>query len=207
MKRLLWCFLIASSPVWAQPAAQEDALSALVGTVYTVAHRETSEGLLEACGLEFNVIGRDHATRGGAAVQGIGSYYLRRSGNAVMYALKLGVRDTLGSEGRAVSPYYAFARPVRGSGPRERALRAESETPGYALFVGAVDDEAIAVLKAILEQRRIVVGFNRKAGQQDVSLEIDLAVKAARLEGDRLIRDRSSAMVDDFGACINDLAK
>ncbi|WP_395350061.1 hypothetical protein [Variovorax sp. UC122_21] len=207
-KSAIFGMWLSACSTWAQPStAEADLLRLMEGTLYTVSHRETADGRLSACGLEFNVIARDHATRAGAAVQGIGSFYLRRMGANFAYALKLGVRDGINPEARPFAPSNAFVRPPRGNAPTTRAIRTESDTPGYALYLGALDDDIARVYQSITEQRRFIVGFNRRAGQQDVNLDIDLSVKAARMEGNRLVRDRTSEMVDEFNACVGDLLK
>ena len=203
----LFVALITSAGIAQGTPEEQEILRLMEGTIYTVAHRETVDGVLGACGLEFSVIGRDNATRQGGPVTAIGSFYFRKFGSQVAYALKLGVRDVIGmTSSPPFAPANAFVRAPRGAAP-PKPIRSESDTPGFALFLGSIDDSVAATYKALLEERRFVVGFNRKPGQQDVNLEVDLSVKDAKMVGAEVVRTRSRYMVDDFNACVGDLFK
>lgn len=178
----------------------------LSGTVYTIPHRESADGRLRACGLEFAAIGQDFSTKRGAIVKVIGSYYVRKIGSdSFGWALKLGIFDGFGWS-NPVPPNHAFVRAKSASAPElERTRKTAAETPGYALIVGTIDESAVSTLKAIPDQRHIVLGFNRAPGQQDVVIPVDLTVQNTQMEGDKPVRQRSHEMVNDFTACVSAL--
>lgn len=185
--------------LWAQNLAQK-----LEGTLYVKPHRETAEGVLTGCGLEFSALKRDFSTKKGAPTKIVGSFYLRPNKNIGLgYALKLGVFDGLSFD-NAIAPNNAFISAPNGKIP-PKAIRVLAETPGFALFVGGFDDAVMDAYAAILDKSRLAVGFNRKSGQQDVTFLIDLAVIDIKMENDSAVRQRSDEPVTQFVACTKDL--
>lgn len=178
----------------------------LEGTIYVIPHRETADGVLTSCGLEFAALKRDFSTKGGAPVKIVGSFYLRPNPNTgLAYMLKLGVFDGLSYE-NGFAPNNAFISAPNGKTPT-KAIRAQTETPGFALFVGGLDSEVTAALIAIVEMKQLAVGFNRKPGQQDVTFILDLAVIDTQMQSEEVVRKRSNEPVDSFVACSTDLLK
>ena len=193
-------------------AAQPDADIAqlaqrLEGTIYVIPHRESADGSLTACGLEFGALKRDFSTMKGAPVKLVGSFYLRpHSVTGLAYMLKVGIFDGLGYT-NGFAPANAFIRGPNSRAPK-KAIRHEAENKGFVLFVGALDDEVIAAYAGIAEKKQLVVGFNRKPGQQDVIFNLDLTVIDTEMGSDgQPIRKRTNAAVDEFLACSDDLMK
>lgn len=195
-------------PLFAQTLALDGEITRqLEGTVYTIPKRSSADGVLEACGLEFSELSRDFSTKRGAPVTMIGSFYLRltkRSG--LVYAMKLGLFDGLGNTTNPVAPANAFISAPNGNAPK-KAIRMESDTPGYALFLGALDDDVLAAYAAIIDKKKLVVGFNRASGQQDVTATIDFTVVDANIVNNKVVREKSEDMVRDFSLCVGDLLK
>lgn len=179
----------------------------LEGTVFVAPHRETADGVLTACGLEFSAMKRDFSTLGGAPTKISGSFYFRPhpSGGGLAYALKLGVFDGFSYE-NGFAPNNAFISAPNGKIP-QKAVKAPSENPSYALFVGPLDDAVADAYRAILQRNELAVGFNRKPGQQDVTFIIDLTVVNSKMNGDAVVRERSREPVAVFAACTGDLLK
>jgi hypothetical protein len=176
------------------------------GTIYTVFHKETAEGKLQGCGLEFSALKLDFSTKKGAPVKLVGSFYFRlATSDKLGYMLKLGLYDDIGAD-KANAPFYAFVRAPRGNAPK-KAVRMDAESEGYALFVGLLDAEVVAVYKSISEQKQMTIGFNRKPGQQDVTAIIDLTVIDMQIRDGEFIRARSDVPVADFIACTSELFK
>lgn len=208
--RLLIAALLCSGSVLASTPEEllDQTLEMLRGTIYVLPHRETADGRLIACGLEFSALDRDRSTKQGAPVRLVGSYYFRTTGETdggVAAVLKLGVYDGLQTE-NATRPAKAFVRAARGFAP-EQTRQTQADNPGFGLFVSGLDDSAVKTYQAITEERKFVVGFNRKPGQQDVAVTIDLTVEDTAMEGEKVKRTRSTHMVDDFNACVGDLLK
>lgn len=176
----------------------------LEGTIYVIPHRESADGVLTGCGLEFAALKRDFSTKRGAPVKIVGSFYLRPNSNTgLAYMLKLGVFDGISYE-NGFAPNNAFISAPNGQAP-VKAIRAQAENPGFALFIGLLDKEVTAAYAAILEKSQLVVGFNRKPGQQDVTFALDLTVVDTQMENDEVIRKRSGEPVANFVACSSDL--
>lgn len=207
---LALAFLLASiaTPAAAQLTAEEEALfRQMEGTLFVKDHAETVQGRLRACGLEFAALTRDFSTKKGAPVKLIGSYYLRRfEGNgSIYYTLKLGVFEGPGLD-KPSAPNSAFARGRSGEGPSKSPQKTGSDSPGFALFIGALDETFTHLYEGIVGENLFIVGFNRKPGETDVSAEIDLSVQDTRSDRGEIIRERSPRMVKQFVSCVGALA-
>ena len=202
--------LVASLSVSAAastPASPGPATAAVAaGTLYVRHHRETIDGRLSACGLEFAAVAIDHSTRQGLPVKLAGRYELRAwPQGGPGYSLKLGLYDGLAWD-HPVAPHNAFVRAPRGPAPR-RPLRLDAANPGHALFFDALDDTFAATFRSIVEDRSFAVAFNRAAGEQDVTALIDVQVAATRTQDGRTLRELTTETGDDFRACANELFK
>ena len=209
MKKIFTALLLAASggAVYsAQPSEAEiHAATMLNGAIYVLPHRESADGVLGACGLDFLTITKDFSTKQGGMVKMVGSYYLRKGRNdAVGYSLKLGVLD--GQDPEATAPANAFVGSVKGLIPK-KGVRALAENPGFALFVGRVDSDVVAVLKSITEDKKMTVGFNRRPGGQDVTSIVNLTVVDTKIEGGNVSRTYSDQMLKEFMQCGNDLLR
>lgn len=185
----------------------ERLVAAMEGTIFVIPHVDSVEGKLRGCGLEFAALKRDFSTKAGAPVKLSGSFYMRPLGSdGLGYMLKLGLFDGLDPKSPGVAPHNAFVRAVGTTKAPKRAIRSDSDNPAYALFVGAVDSEVLAAYESILEKKELVVGFNRKAGQQDVVTTIDLSVvNTAMTQEGKVARERDDGPVKSFYACTTDL--
>lgn len=200
-------FTLISINVCAQSSAEIAQLAKRSeGTIYVVPHRDSADGVLEACGLEFAALKADAFSAEGAPIKIVGSFYLRSHPTQGMaYMLKLGVFDGVGYS-NGLAPANAFIRATNSNAP-PKAIRQVSETKGYALFVGALNSQINAALAEIAEKKQVVIGFNRKPGQRDVTFTIDLTVVDASMGDDgKIIRKRSDEPVAQFWACTVDLA-
>lgn len=178
----------------------------LEGTIYVIPHRETADGVVTGCGLEFAALKRDFSTKRGAPVKISGSFYLRPNPNTVLaYVLKLGVFDGLSFE-NGFAPNNAFISAPNGKAPT-KSIKTQAENPGFALFIGGLDSGVTAAYAAIVEKRQLAVSFNRKPGQQDVTFILDLAVVDTQMRNEEVVRKRSNEPVDSFVACSTDLLK
>lgn len=210
MKKIaIW---LAASSLTMSVLAQTSNLEATVaqkleGTVHVTSQRASADGKLEGCGIEFVEIKRDYSTKRGAPVTMSGSIYFRLNEKVgLVYTLKLGLFDGLSNTTKPVAPANAFISAPQGKAPKQ-AIRRDSDVPGWALYVGGVDDEVMEAYKAIIEQQKLVVGFNRKAGQQDVTATIDLTVIDSNMVNDKVVREKSDKVVSDFADCMNTLVK
>lgn len=208
-KLVVLILVMMGSACFAQaPSAVAGVARQLEGTIYIVPHRESVDGQLRACGLEFSALKMDFSTKGGAPVKMAGSFYMRYNSTArhLFYALKIGISDGLGTNSVFSAPANAFIRAPRGKAP-VKARQIASETPGYALFVGAVDNEVLSAYEGILEKNQLVVGFNRVPGQMDVTTTLDLTVVDTKMVGDKVVRERSPQPVEEFLDCTDTLFK
>lgn len=70
----------------------------LEGTIYVTPLRESVDGQMTTCGLEFSAMKMDFSTKGGAPGKIVGSFSLPNSAiGGLFYALKIGIIDRLGA--------------------------------------------------------------------------------------------------------------
>ncbi|MES2187907.1 MAG: hypothetical protein V4505_25375 [Pseudomonadota bacterium] len=182
------------------PADVATVAAMLEGTIFVVPRTDSVDGALRGCGLEFATLVRDFATRQGAPVKTSGSFYIRELNGGLGYMLKLGMFDDFGPDPVPVAPANAFVRAPLGLAPK-KAIRVDSDSPGYALYIGAFDQQLMAAYQSIIENKQMVVGFNRKAGQSDVLMKIDLTVVDTKMVNGEVQRQRSADAVDEFRDC------
>lgn len=199
--------MLASACFAQSPDALKEVAQMLEGTIFIVPHRESVDGRMTACGLEFSALKRDFSTKGGAPVKIGGSFYMRNHSNGgFFYALKIGIADGLGANSVVSAPANAFIRAPRGKAPI-KAVRTPSETSGYALFVGPVDAEVISAYEAIVEKNQLVIGFNRASGEMDVTTTLDLTVIDTNMVDGKVVREKGMQSVKDFLDCTGSLIK
>ena len=177
------------------------------GTIFVTPLRDSVDGELFSCGLEFSALKRDFITMKGAPVTIYGSFNLRyHPGTGIVYVLKLGGFDGFGTE-NSFNIASAFIRAPNGVTPK-KAIRADAETNGFGLFGGPFDKDALAAFSGISEKSQWIVGFNRKPGQQDVIVKLDLNVIDTQMDGNgKVIRQKSKEPVNEFVTCSYDLLK
>ena len=193
-----------TNAAYAAPSALELELAKnLAGTTHVFLHRDSIDGALYSCGLEFGTVTQDFTTQQGGITKLAGSFYLRkRKEGSPIYLLKLGLFD--GLKAVAVAPANAFIRPEFGKAP-VKALGTPGEKAGFTLFGGQIDDDVGAILRSIVVDRKVVIGFNRRPGQKDAISFIDLTVQETSFDGVKPVRIHSEKMVQDFSRCVDDL--
>ncbi|AYM95509.1 hypothetical protein EAG14_04615 [Acidovorax sp. 1608163] len=111
----------------------------------------------------------------------------------------------MGAESRPTAPANAFVRSSKGRAPSAKPVRLDSDTPGYALFLGLVDVDTTPTVEAILDQKKIVLGYNRKPGQTDVLTTVDLRVAETKMVEGEVKRTYSDDTVAEFNQCLGAL--
>lgn len=196
------CVAASSAPAQAR-AVDDEASEGLEGTLFARAGRQVDKDRLQACDLEFAALVRPSAMAAGLVkVSGVLDFRIAREGVPV-YVMKLGLVDNPGPDERAAAPAHAFIRAPGGKVPRT-ALRLRSDA-GYALFMAQVDEATVAAYASMLEQSRFELGFSRRAGRKPSTVIVDLSVVDTRVVGGQVLRTRSRAVADDFGACTVEL--
>ena len=173
-----------------------------LGTTEIVFHKDTADGILEGCGLEFSALGRDTA-RGGQLYKINGSYYTRTSGSSIHGFLKLGVWDyskDLTNPPKPFAPPRAFISGVNKPAARP-ASSMKSDNPAYSLHIFRFDENLRLALESVSDNKRIDVIFNRYPGRMDTATAIDLTVKSSKILDDRFIKEHSDDMLSAFHEC------
>lgn len=139
----------------------------------------TVEGRLEGCSLVFTALTTDYAYLSGQQVVLNGSIALRTlDSKDLLFTAKLGTRQLTASgtsQWERPVHFHIFSKTGSTAG---RVKIMDAETPGYRLLRGrATDSEILALIMEMTESAEFGVGFNRKAGGQDVRSQINMNVR------------------------------
>ena len=188
------------------PSVGQNDPSTAEGTLFTRALRQASGGELFGCGIEFATVARDFATRRGERVVLNGSFNIMKlDQHGIGYSLKLGVFPLV-ANAKPEAPALGYVRAPR-SAPPPSSRRSPAEAPGYALFMGPGGKEVLAIIDALLGEGIVEIGFNRKAGQIDVTAVLDLAVEDIRGANGAAERIRSRKTQSELSECIGQLVR
>ncbi|MFJ3462030.1 hypothetical protein [Achromobacter spanius] len=182
-----------------------EVLRSAVGTMYVIPHTDSADGVINACGLEFAALQRYNSSAPESYVKLVGSFYLRSAPQTGLgYMLKMGLFDPLGGPSLpATRPANAFIRAPNGKAPKN-SVRLDGES-GFALYAGLFDADVINAYRAIVQSRKLEVGFNREAGGRDVTSILDLTVESTQWVDGKAKRKHSDAAVDQFVECSSTL--
>lgn len=161
----------------------------------------SADGVLQHCGFVFTAVLRDTTAKAESYLSLNGSFNVSLSTRVgPNYLLKLGIKDFPGRPNDGgFRPANAFVRAPNGKVPKN-AFREDGE-PGYAIYGGLMGEAANDVLRGIVESKVLEVGFNRTAGDRDVTIVLDLTVAGSQVVGTRLQRKHSNAAVAEFITC------
>lgn len=174
------------------------------GTLSVLPSKEFDNGKLVGCGFQFSAMNQYPRTESGAAVKIVGSYHLRLYPPAeIGYSLKLGIYEGL-SWTHPYAPHSAYARPLRGAAPSS-VSRLPAENPGFALFFGFLTESPERVQIEIVDNAKLIVGFNQGSDHQDIVFILNLHVENTQIVEGRMVRKTSSKAIENFSACADDL--
>jgi len=176
------------------------------GTVDVYYQPQSADGQLNSCMLVFTSLVRDHATMKGAQVIVNGSIAIRKIGaERLMFTGKLGTRPFSAQNQWQAPAHFFFATANRSTAGLAKI--ADAESPGYKLLIAPMGDEIIQFLEEMGRSGEFTVGFNRKAGGQDVRVPVKIAVSLTKdVNGSAVKVDNEKTRVD-FYACLSKLLK
>ncbi len=178
---------------------------ALEGTTYVVPMNQYREGVLDTCGFEFKAMAFDTAYKRGAPIAINGSFGLRKFGpKQVAVTYKVGIFNVSDAGGvQPEAPNYAWIKLGTVIVKPEQTMA--SDTPGYKLYLSGLNAETAAALDAVVEQRPVLVGFNRIDGGLDVVVPIDLSVRDTMVSDGKAVRKRDDQLGRGFAQCLGEL--
>lgn len=203
---ILWAF---NSFANEQTLEMESLASRMIGTTHAGSQRASTDGELKACGLDFVVFGRDFSTKQGAFYKAVGSYYFRNVNGNPQFWLKLGVFDINlrnPNESKPSKLGNAYVS-TNDQGMLKSKARIDSDTPGFYIYIFDATEDSVKVWSRFIQDGKLVIGFNRQAGQQDVLFNMDGSVTEARFIGDEFVRKRSQDNVTEVANCTSLLLK
>lgn len=196
--------LLVSSVASAQPAdVIVQAARMLEGTAFVVPMNQSREGTIDTCGFEFKAMAFDTAYKQGAPIVVNGSFAIRKlSAQLVVFAYKLGTFNVTSSGMEVEAPHFAWMK--LGNVLVKPAQAMDAETKGYRLYLSPLPENADAALDAVVEQKPVLVGFNRRPGGLDVVVPLDLSVRDTKM-GSKVVRVRDDKLGKGFAQCLGDL--
>jgi hypothetical protein len=172
------------------------------GTVYTQVNRNTQNGKLDTCSVEYGAYIRDHVYGKGQKYYVTGSINFHKMGDGeVGPSLKvITIKATpLGNFiGQPESPVNAYLKSGKFSDSKDFFANLNTDTPG-ALFVKFNNGDAVkSVFNNAKKTNKISVMFSRSPSGLDVEVPLDLTIGS---EG-----EANAKTITEFSSCVNELA-
>jgi hypothetical protein len=184
-------------------------LTDFTGTMEVEFSPMQSSGIREGCALVYRVVGQDFTPGKGDLVSLAGNILFSTSKQRtnVGLSLKIGTKRTLDREASVEPPFFAYLQSPHGTTARSKHMQFDSpDTPGFRVFMFALDDNAMKVYKDIADGVPITIGFNRRDGGMDILVPIDLSVAETTMAADgSYVRRRSDEMLLKFVNCVGDV--
>lgn len=180
-----------------------DFLRSLEGTVNVELQRDSSGGVVNACGFSFVAIGLDNTNGKSQPVRAIGSYYLRDMKGIAAFWLKLGIEDLSGadlSEAKMAKLGQIHLQDAA-QNPALPTTSIPADRPGYMMYGFNINDSSLAVWDRIFKDGVLTIGFNREAGKKDIIIPIDATVTSANLRSSLIERTRSRELLSELNRC------
>jgi hypothetical protein len=194
--------LTASGLLLATAAGATDVAAAQ--TMWILGYPVTTGGNTTACAIDYNGIGKDYTYKQGNTIALTGSLQIRRDtvdGKLRTYgAFKVSLDDFEGGTRTSARP--ASIHLVTSDGTIVKgnpALALPSGDPGGLLQVFNLDDNFLKIFVGIIEEKKLIIAFNRTQGGTDLRLPLDLTVKSVDLKTGAI--ERSDEMVEAFQSC------
>lgn len=209
MIRLCFALLVALQvgPAFAQSAKGQLDIQAYLlsrlGTISVKGYPQFSDGKLYACIVEFSSLVQDWTYSKGRLIRVGGSFGFMTAQNAIGISLKVIVHD-MDSKTLALTPSPPdSAYLISGTKTSKAAFvgKYPSDTPG-ALFSIFRMDGAFELLIDAIQQEKITIGFNRRAGGMDILVPLDLTVEDTDANGKKTISHHATR---NFISCTKDL--
>lgn len=176
----------------------------LEGTTFVLPMNQSREGVIDACGFEFNALTFDFAYKKGEPILINGSFAIRKFEDKQLYlTYKLGTFNYLNTELVPEAPNFAWMK--LGDVLVKPDTSSEAEAKGYRLYISALKQGTAKGLDSIIKQDKVIVGFNRKDGGLDVVVPLDLSVRDTKMEGEKAVRIRDDKLGKGFDVCIKEL--
>jgi len=184
---------------------ESPSMNSRLGTTSIEAYPQFADGNLYACIVEFNTVARDETYRQGGFMKVGGSFGLITAKGNVAVTLKIIVHDINLATGTFTPSAPANGYFVFGNETSKTSLVAKypSDVPGAHFAVFKIEP-TFAKLAAAIDAGKLTFAFNRKDGDADIRVPIDLTVKDTDVNGRKTF---SKQMVFDFYQCAGDLLK
>ena len=207
MNKLLCVLTLAFTTLSCQAANENNVVKEvgrlLEGTNFVRPMTQSSEGITDACGFEFNAITFDYAYKQGEPIVVAGSFAMRADRKESIYlAYKIGT-SSLGDIAKTEAPFSGW---LKIGGVLIQPLTKEpSDSAGYTLFISRLPKDGAKVFDAIANLGEVKVGFNRRPRGLDVVAPLDLSVRDIKVENGQVLRQRDNSMGVEFLRCLDDL--
>lgn len=180
----------------------------LAGTMEVEHQRQQSRGELEGCSMVFRVAFNDNVYRKGQLVMVAGNFtFYVRDPTSAFLTLKAGLKDVGAAQDKAEAPAFAYLQSKKATTAKTKAVAADSDTPGFRMWVMPADTSVSQLLADVLEGEPVTLGMTRKGGSVDLLVPLDLTTASTTINPDGTAsRQRSQESLQSFQECFVEVA-
>lgn len=179
-----------------------------VGTISVNHHEVTRSGRLEGCSLVYRAVFPDTVYRKGRLHIAVGNITVSAFDNGnVVLSLKLGSRPLTSNNDSFESPSFAYFVTSGGSSASGETASFDGEE-GFRVFAIPMKDPKFEdLLKGLIDDSFITIGFNREKDALDQRFTVDLLTEDSEMVSGKLVKKRSDTAKNEFIACTDALFK
>lgn len=189
-------------------AVLDQALTSLYGTISTKAVKLTSEGTLQGCSVNFQLIFRDWTYSHGRPFLASGSFlYHTNKAMGMVFGLKVVLaeidRKAIFSQPVFAPTHFAYLEAKKANNAKAHTETAPSDTAneGRLYVFNAYLPESLEKMQAIMDGGPVTLVFNREKGGSDIRVPIDLTVLDTNDRGERRTGFET---VTEFSSCLGE---
>lgn len=186
----------------------DEALTPLYGTLSTKAVKQTSEGTLQGCSVNFQLMFREWTYSQGRPFIASGSLsYHTNKAMGMVFGLKVVLAEIRrkGSNSQHIfaPTHFAYLEAKKGNNAKAHVQTAPSDTAneGRLYIFNAYLPESLEIMEAIMDGGPVTLVFNRKKGESDIRVPIDLTVLDTNDGGERRTGFETVA---EFSSCLSE---
>lgn len=207
--------LLHPQPVTAELSQFEiQSIQGALGTDSVVFEATTSRGKVLGCTLIYRAPALDHVYKGGQPISIVGNIAISSVNGAMVPSLKIVLNDFVTVLPSVVTgpdtPEFAYLESVDGQNIAQSVIdQTESDTPGSLFVVLKTDDQFLRLFESMMLSEKVFVVFNRRGGQLDMKVPLDLTVVESRYDtsSQKNARRRDSSETRKFANCVGQFNK
>jgi hypothetical protein len=197
---------VLGAALLATAAAAPDGADPITGTLDATSQRRLSQGKLNGCEIDFDIVTQDQAYWHGGYIKVSGSvglvagHHTDRMGSYIHLVV-----NTLDRQSGALTPSPPSRAYVIGSDSvsNEHSLikSGASDKPGGWFAISQLSPTMEIIFDA-MKHNKLLIAFNQQEGKTDIALPVELDVVSTNPNGTKV---RSGKTETEYAACVSDL--